>query len=76
MNRLVIYQKNDTKWEDLIEVEETEEGEILEERSRLLELEETQTDVIQFHEPSMCKEIVPFKEGPEEEGKSERKDPK
>ena len=39
--------------------------------------EDIQIVVIQPLESSLCKEIVPFKDGSEEvDGKSERKDPK
>ena len=77
MKKLVIYQKNDIKWEDLVEMEEIEEGEILEDRSRSLLLEETQNVYFQSLEiqnvdtqpleAPLCKEIVPFRNGSEVE---------
>ena len=42
MEKLVIYQKNNMKWEYLVEMEEIEEGEIMEDRSTSLVSEETQ----------------------------------
>lgn len=47
MNQLVIYQKNDIDWEYLVEMEEIEEGEILDDRSIYLVLEETQNVIFQ-----------------------------
>ena len=42
MKQLVIYQKKEVKWDDLVELEEIEEGEILDDRRKFLVSEETQ----------------------------------
>ena len=42
MKQLVIYQKIETNWEDLVEMEELEEGEILLENSKSMVQEEAQ----------------------------------
>ena len=80
MKLLVIYKKNDIVWEDLVEMEEIEEGENLDDRSRSLVLEETQNvdfQPIVFQnvdakplETPLCKEIVPFSKGFEGEVRS------
>ena len=59
INQLVIYQKNELEWEDLEVLEEIDEGEILEERSRSLALDDTRISL----EFPLCKGIISFKNG-------------
>ena len=83
MKQLVIYQKSEINWEDLVEMEELEEGEILLDSNKAMVQEEAQNlHVIEDHntspillETSLCKEIVLFKNDFDfEEKKEEGKD--
>ena len=42
MKQIVIYPKNDFKWEDLVDQEDIEEGEILEVRNKHVMMKEVQ----------------------------------
>lgn len=81
--QLVIYQKIDDNWEDLVEMDELEEGEIMSNSSKMMVQEDSQNLQMMKNQNvtpkslgmPVCKEIVPFRNEFElEETKEEGKD--